>query len=224
MEQTPNSAQLMSQVQRHQDTLADRFGTGLVLTDAQMRELTIPSRMPIKCFQCRRTGECMKEIRTRMQADTLFNRAAPALCPEHHLTFAFKTGLSRGGEVFLIGKTAGSREELSCNLKLIEAIFALPVSLEAAPEPEPERDVPAPRRGGDASPLSGLSPQELNVFMLIGRGLPNKEIAAELHISANTVKSHVSRLLRKLNLSNRTDIAIAALNHGLVKGKEDHVP
>ena len=81
MEQTPNSAQLMSQVQRLQDTLADRFGIGLVLTDAQMRELTIPSRMPIKCFQCRRTGECMKKIRTRMQADTLFNRAAPALCP-----------------------------------------------------------------------------------------------------------------------------------------------
>lgn len=221
MEHTPNSAQLMSQIQRLQDTLADRFDIGLVLTDAQMHELTIPSRMPIKCFSCRRTAECMADIRARLESDALFHRAMPAPCPEQHLTFAFKTGLSlHGGEVFLIGKTAGGRDDVQRSLRLIEAVFALPIALEDTPAPEAAQ-TGAPRRS-TAAQLSGLSPQELNVLMLIGQGLPNKEIAAALHISASTVKSHVSRLLRKLNVSSRTDIAIVALNHGLVKGTEDH--
>jgi NarL family two-component system response regulator LiaR len=53
-----------------------------------------------------------------------------------------------------------------------------------------------------------LTDREQEIAALVASGLSNKEIAQELNISANTVRSHVSNILRKLHLSNRTQIAI----------------
>jgi len=64
--------------------------------------------------------------------------------------------------------------------------------------------------------LASLSPRELEVVGLIARGRSNKEIAAELFISEATVKTHVTRVLTKLDLRDRTQIAIAAHGGGLV--------
>jgi len=61
-----------------------------------------------------------------------------------------------------------------------------------------------------------LSPRELEVLKAIGRGLSNKEIAGRLAISEETVKSHVSNLLAKLQLLDRTQAAIFALREHLV--------
>jgi NarL family two-component system response regulator LiaR len=47
----------------------------------------------------------------------------------------------------------------------------------------------------------------------VARGLSNKEIAEQLSIGTNTVRSHVSNVLRKLDLSNRTQLAIYAKDH-----------
>jgi len=55
-----------------------------------------------------------------------------------------------------------------------------------------------------------LTPREGEVLMAVGRGLSNAEIGAELYISAATAKTHVSRLLAKLELRDRTQLAIAA--------------
>jgi DNA-binding NarL/FixJ family response regulator len=56
--------------------------------------------------------------------------------------------------------------------------------------------------------LEGLSPREREVALAVGRGLPNADIAAELHMSVATVKAHVSRLLVKLGVENRVQIAL----------------
>jgi DNA-binding NarL/FixJ family response regulator len=56
--------------------------------------------------------------------------------------------------------------------------------------------------------LEGLSPREREVALAVGRGLPNAEIAAELHMSVATVKAQVSRLLVKLGVENRVQIAL----------------
>ena len=56
--------------------------------------------------------------------------------------------------------------------------------------------------------LEALSPREREVALAVGRGLPNAEIAAELHMSVATVKAHVSRLLVKLGVENRVQIAL----------------
>lgn len=65
--------------------------------------------------------------------------------------------------------------------------------------------------------LEGLSPREHEIFVLIGRGETNGEIAATLHLSESTVKAHVGRVLQKLALRNRVQAVIRAYELGLVR-------
>ncbi|MFG2089523.1 MULTISPECIES: response regulator [unclassified Spirillospora] len=64
--------------------------------------------------------------------------------------------------------------------------------------------------------LEGLSPREGEVVLAIARGCSNAEIAAELFMSVATVKAHVSSVLTKLDMGNRTQIALLAHDAGLV--------
>lgn len=61
-----------------------------------------------------------------------------------------------------------------------------------------------------------LSVRELEVLTLLARGLSNKEIAGELEVSENTVKSHITHIFEKLNVSSRTEAVTAALKAGLL--------
>lgn len=63
--------------------------------------------------------------------------------------------------------------------------------------------------------ISGLTAREQDVLRLIASGKSNRSIAEELFISEKTVKSHVSRILSKLGLTDRTQAAIFAVKHGL---------
>ncbi len=63
-------------------------------------------------------------------------------------------------------------------------------------------------------PESGLTGREQEILGLIAGGLSNREIAAKLVISQKTVKTHVSNILGKLGLADRTQAAIYALRHG----------
>jgi NarL family two-component system response regulator LiaR len=60
-----------------------------------------------------------------------------------------------------------------------------------------------------------LTKRELEVLRLVARGLSNQEIAAELVVSEGTVRIHVSNILTKLHLANRTQAALYALQEGL---------
>jgi two-component system, NarL family, response regulator LiaR len=72
--------------------------------------------------------------------------------------------------------------------------------------------------GRTAEPnLDGLTDREREVLTLIARGLPNKLIARELSISEKTVKTHVSSILGKLGLTDRTQAALYAVRSGLVE-------
>jgi NarL family two-component system response regulator LiaR len=68
----------------------------------------------------------------------------------------------------------------------------------------------------DEEPAERLTPRERQVLELIGRGLPNKLIARELEVSEKTVKNHVSHVLAKLGVSDRTQAALYAARTGLL--------
>ena len=64
---------------------------------------------------------------------------------------------------------------------------------------------------------AALSERELEVLHLVAQGLANHEIATRLFISEKTVKSHVSSILAKLEVSDRTQAAVFAWRHGLIR-------
>jgi DNA-binding NarL/FixJ family response regulator len=73
------------------------------------------------------------------------------------------------------------------------------------------------RAGRGDEPASELTSRELDVLRLVAAGKPNKQIAAELAISERTARTHVSRILRKLRLSSRTQAALWAVREGLAE-------
>jgi len=87
---------------------------------------------------------------------------------------------------------------------------------EAAPAPA---EAPAPR--ADAEPLGPLfvklSPREIEILDLVARGNSNKIIGRKLSISDQTVKNHVSAILRKLEVNDRTEAVVYALRNGWIR-------
>jgi two-component system, NarL family, response regulator LiaR len=69
------------------------------------------------------------------------------------------------------------------------------------------------RRPAPPDPFQALSPREREVLDLVAQGHSNRQIASELIIGEQTVKTHVSNILTKLNLQDRVQAAIFALRH-----------
>jgi len=71
--------------------------------------------------------------------------------------------------------------------------------------------------------LAALTAREIDTLKLIAHGLPNAQIAARLSIGEGTVKTHVSSILGKLHLSDRTQAALYAVKHQLIRIDEIEV-
>lgn len=83
-----------------------------------------------------------------------------------------------------------------------------------------ERGVETVRRPhlqGDVPPYAPLSPREMEILQYVTRGMSNKEIAVRLGISHQTVKNHMTSILHKLDVEDRTQAAVYALRHGWVR-------
>jgi len=64
--------------------------------------------------------------------------------------------------------------------------------------------------------LDELTPREMDVLRLLAQGLSNRKIAARLSINERTVKYHVSAILAKLEVANRTEAVMRAIEQGLI--------
>lgn len=71
--------------------------------------------------------------------------------------------------------------------------------------------------GGAPAQVDDLTPRERDVLVLIAKGRSNKVIARELGVAEKTVKTHVSHIFSKLDLTDRTQAALYAVRHGLVE-------
>ncbi len=65
---------------------------------------------------------------------------------------------------------------------------------------------------------SKLTGREVDVLSLLARGLTNADIAARLHLSEGTIRNHVSAIIAKLDVADRTQAAVIAIEHGLGRG------
>ena len=74
--------------------------------------------------------------------------------------------------------------------------------------------------GGSAGGASPLTAREQEVLVLIAQGQANREIARSLVLAEKTVKTHVSNILMKLGVADRTQAALWAVRHGVVSGEE----
>jgi DNA-binding NarL/FixJ family response regulator len=74
-----------------------------------------------------------------------------------------------------------------------------------------------PQDEQSADKFTPLSPREMEILEMVTRGSSNKEIAFRLSISQQTVKNHMTAILRKLHVEDRTQAAVYALRHGWVR-------
>jgi DNA-binding NarL/FixJ family response regulator len=114
----------------------------------------------------------------------------------------------RAGALSFLPKTAGVDQ-------VVESVRAASRG-ESVLEPAATARLLRELRRRSRDPLSELSPRELEVLKALTRGRSNRAIATALSVSEETVKSHVSSILAKLGLTDRTQAAIFGLQHHLV--------
>ncbi|MDP9093473.1 MAG: response regulator transcription factor [Actinomycetota bacterium] len=79
---------------------------------------------------------------------------------------------------------------------------------------------PTPTHGGEHDRLTALTPRETTILRLIAKGLSNTEIATTLFLSESTIKTHVGRILTKIQARDRVQAVVVAYETGLVEPGE----
>lgn len=177
---------------------ADNGQTALEQVEALHPDVVLMDiRMPVMDGVQATQMICQRFIATKVLVLTTFD-------DDEYLTEALKAG-ARGyllkdlpSEELADAIRSVHRGYAKLDAALLEKIVSkLPTSEPPSPEPVPLQ-------------LTELTPREQQVLQLIGSGVSNREIAQQLHISEGTVKNHVSSLLNRLKLRNRSQLAIYA--------------
>lgn len=130
--------------------------------------------------------------------------------------------VAAGASGFLLKNVTA--EQLAASIRLVatgEALLAPSITRRLV-----ERFAGAHRRpAASHEALARLSARELDVLKLIARGLSNAEVAEALHLGQTTIKSHVGRVLTKLDVRDRVQAVVLAYETGLVeRGTSERLP
>ncbi|TMC04113.1 MAG: response regulator transcription factor [Chloroflexi bacterium] len=144
--------------------------------------------------------------------------AWPVRGPDGSVAGAIAAVVSRPGPLALLASSAGTTA--------VAAVLLVPAGLVAsvvftalgsrAPAPLPSAPSPPELQGGGGAPAGGLTRREREVLALIAAGRDNRAIARALVISEQTVKKHVSSILGKLCVTDRTQAAVFAWREGMM--------
>ncbi|MFC8714497.1 response regulator [Streptomyces sp. NPDC057197] len=92
---------------------------------------------------------------------------------------------------------------------------------DAAARPRPARPAPPAAPAARTGPELPLTAREMDVVRLVARGRTNEELAADLHVSLSTVKTHLGSVQRKLAARNRVEIAAWAWENGVCAARDE---
>ncbi|WP_282792623.1 response regulator transcription factor [Streptomyces sp. CC224B] len=154
------------------------------------------------------------EATRRITGDTGPEGTRVVILTTYDLDHYVYAALTAGASGFLLKDV--SPEHLVSALRLVQTGDALlaPAITRRLIERFARRD--APRTAAPHRDLSVLTPRELEVLRLLATGLSNAELASRLFLSPTTVKSHVGRILAKLDLRDRVQAVVLAYETGLV--------
>ncbi len=114
---------------------------------------------------------------------------------------------------------AGAIGYLLKDIQKADLLRAIRSAAEGRTTLHPEAQAELVRQLSEKHPHQDLTERELDILKLIGQGKSNKKIAAALELTEGTVKGYVSTVLDKLNVADRTQAALYAVEHKLVAGK-----
>ncbi|MEV0196680.1 response regulator transcription factor [Nonomuraea sp. NPDC050691] len=122
--------------------------------------------------------------------------------------------LRLGASGFLLKDTPPERLIAAIHTVAAGDVLLVPGAVKRLVEAFTDAPAAAPR---DVPDLAQLTTRETEVLRAVGRALSNREIADRLHVSEATVKTHLNRLMAKLNLNSRAQAVVVAYDCGLVK-------
>ncbi len=225
----------MAKLQRLQDMYSRYFSVSIrILNRADLRPLTVESNGNPCCLANRNACPDVCERYIRKSFDTRSDGVLFSICPFGLRSAIAPLGLAKGGlssgetEYCLIavdnsahrlrldgsessavpmeieGKELSDKIEFEEKARLISSAFDLFFACRS------ERGVTGLKDSIriDSDELEKLTKREQEIVRLVCMGMSNQQIGDELLISEHTVKLHVSKILRKLNLSNRTQVAV----------------
>jgi len=136
----------------------------------------------------------------------------------------------RAGAAGYVLKEATKHELLEAVRKVLSGesplnqMLAMRLLRRLADEVDPKTEQPVPKlakkRHDEALP-EALSPRELDVLRLLAQGQTNREVSQNLSVAVATVKNHVQHIISKLDVSDRTQAAVKAIQLGLIYDREE---
>ncbi|MFP5346411.1 MAG: LuxR C-terminal-related transcriptional regulator [Actinomycetes bacterium] len=116
-----------------------------------------------------------------------------------------RTQLAYGEHLRRARRRVAAREHLRAALQTFEDLGARPLAERARTEPRASGETARRREAGGV--VEGLTPQELQVAALVAKGLPNREVAAQLFLSPRTIDFHLRNVFAKLGVTSRSELA-----------------